>query len=111
MLEPPKFLVHEVSRHGIRQDPGKLKGPTELPELRVIDELRQVLGIFSYCRKFVKQDGVSLCVLFIEIRDGTCRSLDVLNSLFVLRRKVSIGHKCFPFDDHLPREEINVVKR
>lgn len=48
-----KFLGHEISRYGIRQDPDKLKALTKMPAPQDAKGVKQVLGMFSYYRKFV----------------------------------------------------------
>lgn len=46
-----KFLGHEISKDGIRQDPDKLKALLKLPEPKDVKEVKRALGMFSYYRK------------------------------------------------------------
>lgn len=48
-----KFLGHEISSQGIKQDPDKLKALLKLPSPRDAKEVKRALGMFSYYRKFV----------------------------------------------------------
>lgn len=47
------FLGHEISQKGIKQQPEKLKALTKLDAPTNADEVRRVLGMFVYYRKFV----------------------------------------------------------
>jgi len=47
------FLGHEISKDGIRQEPNKLKALSSLPKPRDVSEVKRVMGMFSYYRKFV----------------------------------------------------------
>lgn len=47
------FLGHELSETGIRADPEKLKAIRDLPEPTSSREVRQVMGLMSYYRRFV----------------------------------------------------------
>lgn len=49
-----KFLGHEISEHGIKQDPDKLKALLKLPAPNDVKEVKRILGMLSYYRKFVK---------------------------------------------------------
>ena len=49
-----KYLGHYISEEGIRTDPEKCKVVEEWPEPTTVQELRQVIGFFSYYRRFVK---------------------------------------------------------
>ena len=48
-----KFLGHEISEHGIKQDPDKLKALAKLPPPVDTKGVKRALGMFSYYRKFV----------------------------------------------------------
>jgi len=48
-----KFLGHEISEEGIRQDPDKLRALLQLPEPADAKGVKRALGMFSYYRKFV----------------------------------------------------------
>ena len=48
-----KFLGHEISETGIRQDPEKLKALLQLPQPTDTKGVKRALGMFSYYRKFV----------------------------------------------------------
>jgi len=50
-----KFLGHVVSSDGIETDPEKIQKITTCPAPRDLHELRGVLGLFSYYRRFVPQ--------------------------------------------------------
>lgn len=47
------FLGHELSEKGIRQDPNKFVAIQNLPAPRDLTELKRVLGLFGYYRRFV----------------------------------------------------------
>ena len=47
-------MGHEISEEGIRQDPDKVKALEKLPTPTDVEEVRQVLGMFSYYRKFAE---------------------------------------------------------
>lgn len=47
------FFGHELSSDGIRQDPTKLRAISNLPVPTNADEVRKVLGLFGYYRRFV----------------------------------------------------------
>jgi len=51
--EKVTFLGHEISAEGIRQEQSKLSALTRLPAPRDVKEMRRVLGMLSYYRKFV----------------------------------------------------------
>lgn len=47
------FLGHIVSEKGLQVDPKKVEAMVNLPEPRTIQELRSVLGLFNWYRKFI----------------------------------------------------------
>ena len=47
------FLGHELSRDGIRQDPMKVQAINQLRAPTNVGEVRRVLGLFGYYRRFV----------------------------------------------------------
>ena len=49
-----KYLGHYISEDGIRTDPEKCKVVEEWPLPTTVQELRQVIGFFSYYRRFVQ---------------------------------------------------------
>ena len=49
-----KYLGHYISEEGIRTDPEKCNVVEEWPVPTTVHELRQVIGFFSYYRRFVK---------------------------------------------------------
>lgn len=48
------FLGHELSADGIRQDPEKVRAVRELAPPKDVKEVRRVLGLFGFYRRFVK---------------------------------------------------------
>lgn len=48
------FLGHIISSEGIKQDPKKLESLTKLPIPKNVKEMRRVLGMLGYYRKFIK---------------------------------------------------------
>lgn len=48
-----RFLGHEISESGMKQDPDKLRSLRELPVPKDAKEVKRALGMFSYYRKFV----------------------------------------------------------
>ncbi|GBC18044.2 hypothetical protein GLOIN_2v1843776 [Rhizophagus irregularis DAOM 181602=DAOM 197198] len=48
------FLGHIVGRDGIRVDPSKIEKIRNFPAPTSVTEIRSVLGLFSYYRKFIK---------------------------------------------------------
>ena len=49
-----EFLGHIVGRNGLKPDPKKVEKVKNLPAPSNITELRSMLGLFSYYRKFIK---------------------------------------------------------
>lgn len=49
-----EFLGHVVGRNGIKPDPKKVDKVLNMPAPTNISELRSILGLFSYYRRFVK---------------------------------------------------------
>ena len=49
-----QFLGHVVGKEGVKPDPEKVDKMVNYPEPRNIRELRGVLGLFSYYRRFIK---------------------------------------------------------
>jgi len=49
-----KFLGHVVGRNGILPDPEKIDKVKHFPVPQSFTQLRAALGLFSYCRKFIK---------------------------------------------------------
>lgn len=47
------FLGHKISKEGITQDPDKLRAFSELQAPKDVHEVRRVLGMFGYYRRFV----------------------------------------------------------
>lgn len=52
------FLGHCISKEGIRQDPAKLKALRQLPVPTSVTEVRQVLGLLGYYRRFVDKFSI-----------------------------------------------------
>ena len=49
-----KYLGHIVSADGVRPNPEKVKSIEEFPSPKNVDELRTVVGMLSYYRKFIR---------------------------------------------------------
>ena len=49
-----QFLGHVVGKEGVKPDPEKVDKMVNYPEPQNIRELRGVLGLFSYYRRFIK---------------------------------------------------------
>ncbi|EXX64785.1 gag-pol fusion protein [Rhizophagus irregularis DAOM 197198w] len=49
-----QFLGHVVGKEGVKPDPEKVNKMVNYPEPQNIRELRKVLGLFSYYRRFIK---------------------------------------------------------
>ena len=52
------FLGHEISANGIKQEQSKLNALSSLPTPKDANEVRRVLGLFSYYRKFVPKFAI-----------------------------------------------------
>ena len=50
-----KYLRHIVERNGLKPDPAKIEKMKNLPRPTKLKELRSVLGLFNYYRKFIKE--------------------------------------------------------
>ena len=48
-----KFLGHLVTADGVRPDPAKLKAIADMPSPTCVEELRRVLGMFTYLSRFL----------------------------------------------------------
>ena len=49
-----KFLGHIVSAEGISPDPTKVKSIAKFPQPKNVGELRTLLGMLSYYRKYIR---------------------------------------------------------
>src|ERR1043165_5937488 len=50
-----KYLGHIVRRNGLKPDPGRIEKIKNIKRSTTVKELRSVLGLFNYYRKFVKK--------------------------------------------------------
>lgn len=48
-----KYFGHIISAEGMKPDPAKVKAITDMPSLTNVEELRQVLGLINYVRRFL----------------------------------------------------------
>jgi hypothetical protein len=48
-----RFLGHLISKDGIRPPPDRVKAITEYPRPKNVKELRRLLGLFNWFRKFI----------------------------------------------------------
>ena len=52
-----KFLGHIISAEGVRPNPEKVKSIEDFPSPKNADEVKVVLGMFGYYRKYIKNYG------------------------------------------------------
>jgi len=54
-LSEIKYLGHIVERNGLKSDPGRIEKIKNIKRPTTVKELRSVLGLFNYYRKFMKK--------------------------------------------------------
>lgn len=47
------YLGYVVNRNGLQVDPGKVQAIIDIPSPKTVFEVRRVLGLFSWYRRFV----------------------------------------------------------
>ncbi len=51
------FLGHIISADGVKPNPEKVKSIVDFPSPKNADEIKVVLGMFGYYRKYIKNYG------------------------------------------------------
>ena len=64
-----KYLGHQVTPEGIRPDPAKLRAIAELKEPANVEELRRVLGLFTYLSRFLPDMATVAAPLRLLLRN------------------------------------------
>jgi hypothetical protein len=62
------FLSHVIDRDGVRPDPAKIKAVTEMERPRKVNDLRSILGVVGYMRKFIPDYATKIAPLSSLIR-------------------------------------------
>lgn len=109
-----KYLGHYISEKGIATDPDKCKVVKEWPVPTNVQELRQVIGFFSYYRRFVKdfasyakplhdlikgKDGNKKAK--IEMDEDAIKAFDVLKEKLTSAPILAYANYTLPFELHI----------
>ena len=72
--EELQFLGHVVGKEGVKPDPEKVGKIVNYPVPKNIRELRGILGLFSYYRRFIKDFSKKADALYELLKKETAYS-------------------------------------